>query len=113
MSSRSSVAAIMTLATSLYACAQVSARFGSPLACPRNCFKVASRLPPNHCCNAQSQREVTVITAQLLRKGHHIVELGEVSRPQGTGRPPGCRAAPTSGSKTSSAAQGSSRSRCE
>ena len=45
MSSRSSAAATMTLATTPYACAQVSGRSGESMACPRNCFKVASRFP--------------------------------------------------------------------
>jgi hypothetical protein len=96
--SRSSAAATMTLATSPYACAQVSARSGVH-GMPEELLQVSSRLPPTAVVALSHHREATVITAPVAEEGHHVVELVDVSRPQGTGRPPACRAAPISGSK--------------
>jgi hypothetical protein len=71
MSSRSSAAATMTLATSPYACAQVWPDRES-MACPRNRFEVASRLSPTAAEALSHHREATVITAVdvLHRRSH-------------------------------------------
>jgi len=75
MSSRSSAAATMTLATSPYACAPRCRPDRESMACPRNCFKVASRLPPTAVVALSHHREATVITAQLLRRGATLSSL--------------------------------------
>ena len=74
MSSHSSAAATMTLATSPYACAQVSARSGVH-GMPEELLQVASRLPPTAVVALSHHREATVITAQLLRRGATLSSL--------------------------------------
>jgi hypothetical protein len=56
MSSRSSAAAVMTLATTPYACAQVSARSGVR-GMPEEQLQGGQQASPNRCCSAQSPHE--------------------------------------------------------
>jgi len=98
MSSHSSAAATMTLATSPYACAQVSARSGVH-GMPEELLQGGQQASPNRCCSAQSPPRSNGDHGPVAEEGRHVVELVDVSRPQGTGRPPACRAAPISGSK--------------
>jgi hypothetical protein len=56
MSSRSSAAATMTLATTPYACAQVAARSGVH-GMPEELHQSGQQATPNRCCSAQSPHE--------------------------------------------------------
>jgi hypothetical protein len=68
MSSRSSAAATMTLSDDPVRLRPRCRPDRESMACPRNCFKVASRLPPTAVVALSHHREATVITAQLLRR---------------------------------------------
>jgi hypothetical protein len=68
MSSRSSAAAIMTLATSPYACAQVSGRSGV-YGVPEEQLPGGQQASQTAVVALSHRREATVITAQLLRRG--------------------------------------------
>jgi hypothetical protein len=98
MYSRSSAAATMTFATSPYARAQASARSGVH-GMPEELLQGGQHASPNRGCSVQSPPRSDGDHGPVAEEGHHVVELVDVSRPQGTGRPPACRAAPPSGSK--------------
>jgi hypothetical protein len=67
----------MALATTPYACAQVSARSGVH-GMPEELLQGGQQASPNRCCSAQSPPSSNGDHGPVAEEGHHVVELVDV-----------------------------------